>query len=82
MKKRFVSFLLSAVMLLGVAGPLQWGVALAAAGKEPVSAGERLGTVFARSEEAAAEAAELLRDCYEIVPEKVTRAPFVKGVVK
>lgn len=30
MKKRFVSFLLSAVMLLGVAGPLQWGVALAA----------------------------------------------------
>lgn len=30
MKKRFVSFLLSAVMLLGVAGPLQQGVALAA----------------------------------------------------
>lgn len=30
MKKRFVSFLLSAVMLLGVAGPIQRGVALAA----------------------------------------------------
>ncbi len=58
------------------------GVALYKKVGQPVAAGEKLGTVFAETEAAAEEAAKQLRACYEIVPEKVVRAPFVKGVVK
>ncbi len=58
------------------------GVALYKKVGDAVAAGERLGTVFARTEQAADQAAGMLLDCYEIVPEKVERAPYVKGVVK
>ncbi len=49
---------------------------------DPVAPGESLGTIHARTEQAAAQAADMLRDCFEIAPEPVTRAPFIKGVVK
>ena len=49
---------------------------------DAVAAGECPGTVYARTEQAAREAAGMLRDCFEIVPEPVTRAPFIKGVVR
>ncbi len=58
------------------------GVALYKKVGDPVEAGQRLATVFARTDEAAEEAVGMLRACYEIVPEKVERAPYVKGVVK
>ncbi len=48
----------------------------------PVAPGESLGTVHARTEAAAREAADMLRACFEIGPEKVQRAPFIKGVVR
>ncbi len=47
-----------------------------------VAAGESLGTIHARTEEAAREAADMLRACFEIGPEKAERPPFIKGVVK
>ena len=49
---------------------------------DPVAAGESLGTIHARTEEAAATAADMLRACFEIGPDEVTRAPFIKGVVR
>lgn len=49
---------------------------------DPVAPGESLGTVHARTEAAAREAADMLRACFEIGPEKVQRAPFIKGVVR
>ena len=49
---------------------------------DPVAAGESLGTIHARTEAAAAEAADMLRACFEIVPDAVTRPPFIKGVVR
>ena len=47
-----------------------------------VAAGESLGTIHARSEEAAARAAELLRGCYEFSQTRIKRAPFIKGTVR
>ena len=58
------------------------GVALYKKVGDAVAAGERLGTIFARTEAAADQAAKMLLACYEIVSEKVERAPYVKGVVK
>ncbi len=49
---------------------------------DPVSPGESLGTVHARTEATAKEAADMLRACFEIGPEEVRRAPFIKGVVR
>ncbi len=49
---------------------------------DAVAAGESLGTIHARTPEAAKEAADMLRACFEIVPDKVERPPFIKGVVK
>ena len=49
---------------------------------DAVAAGESLGTIHARTKEAAEAAAEMLRACFEIAPEKVERPPFIKGVVK
>ncbi len=49
---------------------------------DTVAAGESLGTIHARTGEAAKEAADMLRACFEIGPEKVERAPFIKGVVR
>ena len=47
-----------------------------------VDLGESLGTIHARTEEAAAEAVMLLRGCYELTDKPVKRAPFIKGVVR
>ncbi len=47
-----------------------------------VDVGESLGTIHARTEEAAAQAAESLRACYALSQEEVTRGPFIKGIVK
>ena len=58
------------------------GVALYKKVGDAVQTGERLGTIFARTDAAADQAAEMLRACYELTPEKVERDPFVKGVVK
>lgn len=49
---------------------------------DAVAAGESLGAVHARTEEAARTAAEQLRACFEIGPDKAVRLPLVKGVVK
>ncbi len=49
---------------------------------EAVAPGESLGTIHARTEEAAAQAAEMLRACFEIGPERAERPPFIKGVVR
>ena len=49
---------------------------------DAVAAGESLGTIHARTKEAAEAAAEMLRACFEIAPGQVTRPPFIKGVVK
>ena len=49
---------------------------------DAVAAGESLGTIHARTAEAAATAADMLRACFEIGPDEVTRAPFIKGVVR
>ena len=58
------------------------GVVLKKKVGDAVAAGESLGTVHARTEEAARRGADMLRACFEIVPEKVTRSPFIKGVVR
>ncbi len=47
-----------------------------------VEAGESLGTIHAKTAEAAQKAAEMLRSCYSIVPESVERPPFIKGIVR
>ncbi len=47
-----------------------------------VKKGESLGLIHASSEEKAAEAVKELTACYTIVPEKVERAPFIKGIVR
>ena len=47
-----------------------------------VAPGESLGVIHARTQEAADAAAEMLRACFEIVPDPVERPPFIKGVVK
>ena len=49
---------------------------------DAVAAGESLGCVHAQTEEAASQAEQMLRACFEIVPEKTERPPFIKGVVK
>ena len=49
---------------------------------DEVKIGESLGTIHARTQQAAAEAADMLRDCYELADQAVTRAPLIKGVVK
>ena len=49
---------------------------------DAVAAGESLGTIHAQTEKAAKEAADMLRACFEIGPEKAERAPFIKGVVR
>ena len=41
-----------------------------------------MGIIHASSEEKAAEAVKELTACYTIVPEKVERAPFIKGIVR
>lgn len=47
-----------------------------------VEAGESLATIHAASAGKAAEAAELLRDCYSLSPEPVQRCPFVKDIIR
>ncbi len=58
------------------------GVVLRKKVGDRVDAGESLGTIHARTEEAAAEAAALLEDCYELTDTPCGRAPFIKGVVR
>lgn len=47
-----------------------------------VQAGESLGTIHASAMEKAQEAAELLRGCYELSDEPVTRPDFIKAIVR
>lgn len=47
-----------------------------------VQAGESLGTIHASTMEKAQEAAELLRGCYELSDEPVTRPDFIKAIVR
>ncbi len=49
---------------------------------DKVSEGESLATIHASSMEKAAEAAELLRKCYDIVPSPVEKPKFIKGIVR
>ena len=57
------------------------GVVLRKKVGDAVTAGESLAVIHARTEDAARQAAEKLTACYEIGPDKVERAPFIKGVV-
>lgn len=47
-----------------------------------VSVGESLATIHASSLESAKQAADMLRACYEIGPERAEKTAFIKGVVK
>ncbi|MGN1001662.1 MAG: thymidine phosphorylase, partial [Oscillospiraceae bacterium] len=47
-----------------------------------VAKGESLATIHASSPEKAREAAELLKKCYDIFPEKPEEVPFIKGTVR
>ena len=49
---------------------------------DKVEIGESLGTIHAATAEKAEQAAALLRDCYELQPEPVTRPPFIKDVIR
>ncbi len=61
---------------------LSVGVVLRKKVGDRVEVGESLGTIHARTEADAAEAAELLRSCYEFSDEPAVRPPFIKGVVR
>ena len=61
---------------------LSVGVVLHKKVGDHVDAGEVLGTVHAASEKSAAEAAERLRSCYEIVSGRVRKKRFIKGIVR
>ena len=58
------------------------GVVLRKKVGDAVAPGESLGVIHARTRETADAAAEMLRACFEIVPDPVERPPFIKGVVK
>lgn len=47
-----------------------------------VQAGESLGTIHASSMDKAEEAAALLRGCYELSDEPVTRPDFIKAIIR
>ena len=47
-----------------------------------VEPGESLGVIHASSEQKAAEAAELLRQCYTLSDEPVEKPPFIKGIIR
>jgi len=49
---------------------------------DEVHAGESLATIHAASEQAAEEAAKQLCACYTVVPEKVERGKFIKGIIR
>lgn len=61
---------------------LSVGVILNKKVADRVEAGESLGTIHAQTLEKAQEAAQLLRNCYTIVPEPVEKSKFIKGIVK
>lgn len=61
---------------------LSVGVVLHKKVGDHVDAGEVLGTVHAASEKSAAEAADRLRSCYEIVSGRVRKKSFIKGIVR
>ncbi|MBR2717035.1 MAG: pyrimidine-nucleoside phosphorylase [Oscillospiraceae bacterium] len=61
---------------------LSVGVVLHKKVVDHVEKGESLGTIHARTEEAAGEAVMLLRACYEMSPEPYERPAFIKGVVR
>lgn len=48
----------------------------------PVRKGESLAAIHASDTERAAEAAALLSECYEIIPEKPEHRPFIKGIIR
>ena len=47
-----------------------------------VEVGESLGTIHASDPAKAEEAARLLENCYTLVPEKVEKPKFIKGIVR
>ena len=61
---------------------LSVGVVLNKKVGDHVDAGEVLGTVHAASEKSAAEAADRLRACYEIVSGRVRKKRFIKGIIR
>ena len=61
---------------------LSVGVVLNKKVGEPVVAGESLGTVHARTEREASEAAALLRGCFTLTAERAERPPFIRGIVR
>lgn len=61
---------------------LSVGVILNKKVADRVELGESLGTIHAQTLEKAQKAAQLLRDCYTIVPEPVEKSKFIKGIVK
>ncbi len=61
---------------------LSVGVVLNKKVGDHVDAGEVIGTIHAATAEAAAEAADDLRECYSITEDKVSKKAFIKSVVR
>ncbi len=61
---------------------LSVGVVLAKKVGDRVEPGESLGTIHAASQEKAEEAAQLLRDCFELSAEPVERPAFIKAIIR
>lgn len=61
---------------------LSVGVVLKKKVGDRVLSGESIATVHASSPEKAKEAAEKLLECYTIVPEKVEKPQFIKGIIR
>ena len=61
---------------------LSVGVVLKKKVGDKVMSGESIATVHASSPEKAKEAAEKLLECYTIVPEKVEKPQFIKGIIR
>ena len=61
---------------------LSVGVVLGKKVGERIARGESLGTIHARTEEAAKAAAESLRKCFSLSPAPVTPGALIKGIVR
>ena len=61
---------------------LSVGVVLRKKVGDRVEPGESLGTIHASDPAKAAEAAELLRGCYEFSPEPVRKPDFIKAIIR
>ncbi len=61
---------------------LSVGVVLAKKVGDAVRAGESLGTIYASSAEKAQQAAKMLRDCYELSDEPVSRRKLIRQIIR